>query len=816
MAAAATCGSGSAAAAGCSRSATAARRPTRWTSSPTSATRRRGGRRGRAIDLTEDPAILTAIANDIGAEAMFSRQVIAHGRAGDVLLAISTPGGSANVIEALAEARRRGLGTIALVGYDGGRVAAEGLADHVVISRSEHIPRIQEAQASAYHVLRELVDGPPRRERGPSTARRARRASRAPCRASGSAPTSTGWRGELGLAGFVLNDSRGVLVEVEGDADVVDRFLARLRAEAPPLAVVERCRARNARRLGETGFPIVESPPAASRERRSRRTAATCGDCLRELLDPADRRHRYPFINCTNCGPRFTIVRGVPYDRPLTTMAGFAMCAACQAEYDDPGDRRFHAQPNACPAAGRRCGCCAATARGATAAGTRVAAARGAAGGRDRRHQGHRRVPPCLPRRRRGAVAELRARKHREDKPFALMAAASRPRAQRWSCSARPRRRCSAPRAADRARAAPPRRAVAAAVAPGAPELGVMLPYSPLHHLLLADAGAPLVMTSGNVSDEPIAYRDDGRARAARRDRRPAAGARPADRDAHRRLGRARRRAAPAADAAPLARLRARARRCRRRAPGRSWPAAPSRRTPSASPRATRAWVGHHVGDLENYETLRSFIDGIDALRAPVRGDARDRRPRPPPGVPVDQVRARARRRGARSASSTTTPTSPRPGRARGAGPAVGRSSTARGTGATARSGAASCWSATRRLPAGGPPAAGAHAGRRPGRAPAVADGMRMARRDRRAGPPPALTARRRGAAGSRCGALPFRPRLAAVRPAWAGCSTRSPRCAACAPRCTTRARRRSSSRRWRTPPSAPRTRSTSSRPAAA
>jgi D-sedoheptulose 7-phosphate isomerase len=118
-------------------------------------------RRWPAIDLTEDPAILTAIANDIGAEAMFSRQVIAHGQADDMLLAISTSGGSANVIQALAEARRRGLGTIALVGYDGGRVAAEGLADHVVISRSEHIPRIQEAQASAYHALRNLVDDPP-------------------------------------------------------------------------------------------------------------------------------------------------------------------------------------------------------------------------------------------------------------------------------------------------------------------------------------------------------------------------------------------------------------------------------------------------------------------------------------------------------------------------------------------------------------------------------------------------------------------------------------------------------------------------------
>ena len=145
-------------AARCSRSETAARPPTRWTPWRTSGARRtRAGPPRRALDLTEDPAILTAIANDIGTEAIFARQVIAHGRQGDALLAISTSGNSANVIAALAEARRRGLGTIAMVGYDGGRVASEGLADHVVVTRSEHIPRIQEAQASAYHVLRELV-----------------------------------------------------------------------------------------------------------------------------------------------------------------------------------------------------------------------------------------------------------------------------------------------------------------------------------------------------------------------------------------------------------------------------------------------------------------------------------------------------------------------------------------------------------------------------------------------------------------------------------------------------------------------------------
>ena len=153
------CAPASSRAASCWRSATAARRPTRWTSSPTSATPvATTGAPRRAIDLTEDTAIITAVGNDVGIEVIFQRQVIAYGREGDVLVAISTSGNSANVIEALAEARRRGIGTIAFVGYDGGRIASDSLADHVVVTRSQHIPRIQEAQASAYHALRELIE----------------------------------------------------------------------------------------------------------------------------------------------------------------------------------------------------------------------------------------------------------------------------------------------------------------------------------------------------------------------------------------------------------------------------------------------------------------------------------------------------------------------------------------------------------------------------------------------------------------------------------------------------------------------------------
>src|SRR5262249_27751169 len=153
-------------------------------------------------------------------------------------------------------------------------------------------------------------------------------------------------------AGFVLNDARGVLLEVEGED--VARFLERLPAEAPPLALVEHVRTEAIPVTGEPGFAIRESPAGGRPQTAIAPDTATCADCLAELFAPTGRRFRYPFINCTNCGPRFTIVRGIPYDRPLTTMAAFAMCAACRAEYEDPLDRRYHAQPNACPECGPR------------------------------------------------------------------------------------------------------------------------------------------------------------------------------------------------------------------------------------------------------------------------------------------------------------------------------------------------------------------------------------------------------------------------------------------------------------------------------
>lgn len=159
---------------------------------------------------------------------------------------------------------------------------------------------------------------------------------------------------ELALAGHVTNTPEGVVVEVEGTASAVARFCDRIAAQAPPLARVESVHHREMPPVGGTAFTILTSRTGGPARTLVSPDSATCADCLAELADPADRRHRHPFVNCTHCGPRFTIVTGVPYDRAHTTMAGFAMCPDCAREYADPADRRFHAQPVACPACGPR------------------------------------------------------------------------------------------------------------------------------------------------------------------------------------------------------------------------------------------------------------------------------------------------------------------------------------------------------------------------------------------------------------------------------------------------------------------------------
>ncbi len=314
----------------------------------------------------------------------------------------------------------------------------------------------------------------------------------------------------LGLAGLVGNDVDGVFAEVEGSARAVARFLALLGQEAPPLARIERI---SSTRLGVTGaadFAIVPSQAGGERRTLIAADSATCADCLRELADPADRRYRYPFINCTNCGPRFTIVRDVPYDRPLTTMSGFGMCAPCAAEYHDPADRRFHAQPVCCPACGPRLSL-------VTPDGTRlsgsdpVAAAAGLLRcGRVVAVKGLGGYHLAVDAGNSEAAAALRARKHREDRPFAVMVPDLATAGQLCVLDQAARRLLMSPR---RPIVLLPRRSgasvpVAPAVAPGNRQLGLMLPYTPLHHLLLEAVAGPIVATSGNVSDEPIAYGD--------------------------------------------------------------------------------------------------------------------------------------------------------------------------------------------------------------------------------------------------------------------------------------------------------------------
>jgi len=223
------------------------------------------------------------------------------------------------------------------------------------------------------------------------------------------------------LAGAISNDTDGVTIEIEGESASIEAFLSRLRLEPPPLARIDSVAVRNLAPIGETGFRIVASEVLGRVSTGIPADAATCVDCLRELLDPGDRRYRYPFLNCTNCGPRFTITRRIPYDRPQTSMARFTMCAACQAEYDDPANRRFHAQPNACWDCGPQLSL--ASADGAVIAAEDLVAAAIAriAAGEILAIKGIGGFHLCVDATNEAAVMRLRARKHRYGKPLAVM-----------------------------------------------------------------------------------------------------------------------------------------------------------------------------------------------------------------------------------------------------------------------------------------------------------------------------------------------------------------------------------------------------------
>ena len=315
----------------------------------------------------------------------------------------------------------------------------------------------------------------------------------------------------LGLGGFVRNDSAGVLIEIEGEQARVAELCRRLSESPPPLARVTAVDWAPVALLGGSeGFHILDS--AADRVPRAAVSvdSATCADCLAEVDDPHDRRHGYPFTNCTNCGPRYTIVLEVPYDRPATTMAGFSMCAACQAEYDDPADRRFHAQPNACPACGPRVAYHDPTGRHLVEAGAALDAVAEALSEGDivavKGLGGYHLAADAT---NDDAVTKLRLRKARDDKPFAVMVADLD--MARSLCLLDPRA-ASALVSFRRPIVVAERRpdtVIAEGVAPKMADLGLMLPYTPLHHLLMARMQRPLVMSSGNRSDDPIAHRDE-------------------------------------------------------------------------------------------------------------------------------------------------------------------------------------------------------------------------------------------------------------------------------------------------------------------
>ena len=424
-----------------------------------------------------------------------------------------------------------------------------------------------------------------------------------------------------GLSGLVRNDAEGVHIEAEGPPEELELFLREIREKAPPLAVVEAVSWRPLAVLRERGFRIEESREGVRRRALISPDVATCRECLTELFDPADRRYRYPFTNCTNCGPRFTITRQVPYDRAMTTMAGFEMCPACQREYDDPSDRRFHAQPNACPVCGPQMRLldrfghelhgspgdpilrAARMLRGRA-----IVAIKGLGGY-------HLACDPFDE----GAVRTLRGRKVRQDKPFALMARDLEQARELCLVEPEEERLLTSPARPIVLLERLPGCEVAEEVAPRQDTLGVMLAYTPLHHLLLHDAGIPLVMTSGNNSDEPIAFRDE---EAFAQLGEIADYFLVHDRPIHMRCDdsvvrvmegeeyhiRRSRGYAPS----PL------------RVAGRSGAETHpylGRHTLACGgelkntfcvAKVGRAFLSHHIGDLENYETLRSFREGVE------------------------------------------------------------------------------------------------------------------------------------------------------------------------------------------------------------
>ena len=315
---------------------------------------------------------------------------------------------------------------------------------------------------------------------------------------------------EEALAGFIGNDTDGVIIELEGAAASIESFLSRMRTETPPLARIDSVSTAEIELSGETSFRIIASEVLGQVSTGIPADAASCTDCLRELLDPADRRYRYPFLNCTNCGPRFTITRRIPYDRPQTSMAAFPMCPECEAEYHDPLNRRFHAQPNACARCGPHVWLESRDGVSIESPDPVAESIEWLIRGEILAIKGIGGFHLCVDATNEHAVMQLRERKHRYGKPLAVMvrdlAAATE------LCKLTP---------LEEALLVTPARpivlvesgednGIALTVAPGIPWLGIFLPYAPLQHLLFADPRVKaLVMTSANLSEEPIAIDND-------------------------------------------------------------------------------------------------------------------------------------------------------------------------------------------------------------------------------------------------------------------------------------------------------------------
>ena len=418
------------------------------------------------------------------------------------------------------------------------------------------------------------------------------------------------------LRGRVRNNTAGVLIEVEGESSDIDKFVSDLTLNAPPLSAIESVDCNhNLAPADYANFSILESACDGEKFVAISPDVSTCDDCLAELFDPQDRRYRYPFINCTNCGPRFTIIENVPYDREQTTMREFEMCAACRCEYEDPLNRRFHAEPVACAECGPRLFLTQAGAQTSqdvadTISETRallelgrIVAIKGIGG--------FHLVCDAL---NAEAVAQLRSRKYREDKPFAMMA----------SSVAVIREYCEVTDEAEQLLSAPQRPIVlltkregcliSPLVAPGVNNLGFMLPYSPLHQLLLADLDRPLVMTSGNISDEPICFTDD-------------VALQQLDKIADYFLLHDRRIHMRTDDS--VVRIHRRREMIVRRSRG--YAPAPLRtgfkfaqqvlacgaelKNTFCLGRGDHAFISHHIGDLKNLETLNSFHEGIEHFK---------------------------------------------------------------------------------------------------------------------------------------------------------------------------------------------------------